>query len=272
MEFFEGFAWPVPLAFAAALGGGRFEQGDVLFREAAGYGALEGRLSGKLSAIQVLLPPRGSHSTPAEIEGDRRQSNWDSEVTIERVDLVSGESETRTITQGQLLLAIWKGEDDWLEEDHEPPPMPRTARELQQRLDQSLASFEADASETTGCRFVFVVDRASDASLAKARSVEEALRETGAVARRESTPRQAGVEDGEEFHPTLAIRCLDLPGRSVDEVVPILRARLYGGASEESASSGDDANGRDRFSVARHGLLVGAGPQAAATRSGSTPS
>jgi hypothetical protein len=273
IEFFEGFGWPVPVAFAAAVCGGRFEQGDVLFRESAGYEAIEGGFSGELTAIQVLLPPRGVRATPADLEGDRRQSNWDSEVTIEWIDLVRGNSEARTISQGKLLMALWKGDEAWLEADRDDPPLPRSARELHQRLEQSLASFETTTAPTDGSRFVFVVDRASDASLGKARSVEAALRESGAVESRDHTPRQAGVDDGDEFHPTLVIRCLDLPGRSVEDVLPILRSRLYGGATREPEVGPDDQEvSRDRFSVARHGLLETIGSDSAATRSGSSHS
>ncbi|MBW2422642.1 MAG: hypothetical protein JRG86_00240 [Deltaproteobacteria bacterium] len=52
--FFEGFAWPVPRAFDAAVGAPRFEQGDVLYADPAGYADLEGRLPKRLMAIQVL--------------------------------------------------------------------------------------------------------------------------------------------------------------------------------------------------------------------------
>jgi hypothetical protein len=273
LEFIEGFAWPVPQAFSGAIAGGRFEQGDVLFCEAEGYEAFEGELSGELTAIQVLLPARGLRATPAELEGDRRLSNWESEVTIERIDLVRATTETRTISQGKLLMALWKGDEAWLDEDHAEPPLPRSARDLHQQLEQTSACFDADGISHVGCRFIFVVDRASDTSVAKARNIESALRETGAVERRDRTPRSAGVEEGELFHPTLVVRCLDLPDRSVDEVVPILRACLYGGGSSESGATAEqDVAARGRFSVARHGLLEAIGSSPAATRSGSTPS
>jgi hypothetical protein len=267
--FFEGMAWPVPVAFAAAIVAMRFEQGDVLYRDPLAYGALETEIPNRLSAIQVILPKRSTRAMPSDFEGDRRQSNWQSPVTVELIDLARGETETRVLTQGKLAMAIFRGDDDWLDPEREEPPMPRSARELQQRLDETAASFDARQSAGRGCRFIFVVDLASDASRSKAAGVEEALRATGAVERIDLSAEDAGIEDAHAYHPTAIMRCLVMPNRTTEQVLPILRGRLYGGASDKS-------DGReptpDRFSVERHGILQAIPSDSAATRSKSSRS
>ena len=264
--FFEGIVWPVPTAFAGAIAAMRFEQGDVLYRDPRAYGVLEGQLPKGLSAIQVMLPKRSARATPVDFDGDRRLSSWQSEVTVELVDLARGRTETRVLTQGKLATAFFHGDEAWLDPEREEPAMPRSARELQQRLAETSPSFDARQTAKRGSRFIFVVDLASDASRSKAAGVEQALRATGAVERIELSAKQAGIEDAEAYHPTLVVRGLVLSGRSTETVLPILRSRLYGGAPERGADADlgpereakGEAKGeakRDRFSIARHGRL-----------------
>jgi hypothetical protein len=254
-------AWPVPIAFAGAIVAMRFEQGDVLYRDPRAYDALEGKIPEGLSAIQVLLPKRSARATPLEFEGDRRQASWQSEVTIELIDLVRGRTETRVITQGKLAMAMFRGDDNWLDAEREPPPMLRSARALQQRLEETLTSFDGRQTARHGCRFVFVVDVASDASRAKAAGVEEALRASDVVERIELSAELAGVENAETYHPTVVVRCLVMPNRTTEEVLPILRECLYGRATDKpgdlvgSDNSDEGKKTPDRFSVGRHGIL-----------------
>ena len=109
LQFFDGFAWAVPTAFASALAALRFEQGDVVFRESAAYGPLQGTEAANSLAIQVLHPPRSARSMPIAVEGDRRRATWQSEVRIDLIDLATGKRETRTISQGKLLMTLWRG-------------------------------------------------------------------------------------------------------------------------------------------------------------------
>lgn len=269
LAFIEGVGWPLPMAFAAAIAGMRFEQGDVIHCDAKAYGSPGGKLPKGSVAIQVLLPPRSARATSGDAEGDRRAANWASETTIALVDLSHGRSETRVVSQGKLATAIFEADESWLDPGREEPPLPRSARELQQHLDETLPAFDARQKRgTRGSRFVFVVDIAQDASRTKATGVEEALRAKGRVERIELSASEAGVEEPDAYHPTARVRCLVMRGRSMDEVLPILRAQLYGGgASAASESSDEDASGTsDRFSIARHGILESIPREATPTR------
>jgi hypothetical protein len=254
-RFFEGFAWPVPRAFDAAVGPPRFEQGDVLYTDPAGYADLEGRLPKRLMAIQVLHPPRSVRSAAQGGEEDRRRSAWSSEVVIEWTDLASGRSDRRELTQGRLFTALWRGDEGWLDPDGPEPDPPSTARDLQLVLEAFGPLFDAcglPGEERAGCRFLFVVDLASDASRVKAAAIEGALRALGELELADLVPAETPITDGERYHPALLVRGLFLPDRGEEEVRAALRAVLYGGASA-TAVEGEAAP--DRFSVARHGLL-----------------
>jgi len=220
-----------------------------------------------LAAIQVLHPPRSVRSVVGEPEGDRRATAWESEVVVELVDLATGVLEARSLTQGKLFMALWEGDDTWLDPGRDEPSVPKGARELHQQIEQAGAALRshwnrAAGSGDRGCHFYFVVDLSSDASRSKARVVEEGLAEQGRVERIDLSPVECGVEEGDRFHPALVVRGLWLPDGSVDGVESTLRMLLYGGArgtsGEEEVStdaSPSDSPRADRFSVARHGRL-----------------
>lgn len=280
-EFFPGLAWAVPRAFASALAGFRFEQGDVLYPDASAY--QRQRAGGSLpdEAIQVLDPPRGGHAAPSG-GSDRRQASWASAVELQRVTLADGRVEAIRTTQGRLLMLLWSGEPEWLDPARPEPAPPRTARDLAQALDAARPAFEQALSTRAGVRFLFVVDLASDASRVKALEVERALAALGPLERVDLEPGSAGLEDAGHYHPTLVLRGLAVKKVGVEAATAALRAVLYGGtaaesgaaaddgteaqstpASEEASASADDGGesgaSRDRFSVARHGLLEAIG-------------
>ena len=260
---FEAFRWPLPLAFAAAVAASRFEQGDVLYHDPQAFEGLSGTIPAGLAAIQVLRPPRSARGMQLQGEGDRRRSNWHSEVCIALIDLETGKSEERVLSQGKLLMALWKGDEAWLTPDHEEPEFPDTARMLHAKLTQALPAFSDHASQIrvrSGSQFILVVDLAHDASRAKAASVDEQLRAAGKLDVLDLLPAAAGVEHAEDYHPTLILRGFTVEDRDLEEVEELLRTCLYqGGASKEARRQGYQADTKatsgDRFSVGRHGLL-----------------
>ena len=256
--FFDGFAWSIPVAFAPAIAAFRFEQGDVLYRDREAYDPLEGRIPRGLRAIQVLHPARTGRSALSDSDGDRRLSSWQSEINVDLIDLASGRHDSRVISQGQLLTTLWRGDEGWLEPGRGEPPLPLPARVVHQRLEQARAAFDARQRTKRGVRFLFVVDLASDASRIKARNIEDALGEAGDLESIELPLDEAGIEEAEHFLPTVVVRALLVPGRTSGEILPILRMSLYGGRSDEEATSADSEEGStvsDRFSIGRHGLL-----------------
>ncbi len=244
ISFLPGFAWAVPDAFAAAVCSYRFEQGDVLYRERAGYGPLAGRIDKGLTAIQLRQPPRSARAIPGEYEGDRRLSNWQSELELELVDLAAGTSELRTTTQGRLMMVLWRGDEAWLDASGEDPPVPRSARDLAKILRDGDLDPGVRRGGDKGCRFVFVVDLSSDASRARASAAASALRALSQVAVTDRTPAEAGASAAEPFHPTLVLRELVLRDVEASAAEAVLKRVLYGGAGDS-----------ERFQIARHGLL-----------------
>ena len=264
LQFYEGFAWAIPTAFASALASFRFEQGDVLYDAPELYEALSSVPKG--TALQVLHPPRSARATPADFEGDRRRTSWESEVILERTEFATADTRQIETTQGRLLMLLWSGDREWLEPEHESPPLPLGARDLAGRLADAAAAFDGAgtgrAKTTKGCRFFYVVDLASDASRVKSEAIQAVLSELGPVETQDLRPEGVGLVDAARFHPALLIRAHTIVGSGEDAVTKCLRKALYGGAAVVGTAEADedgapvDGAKNDRFSVARHGLLV----------------
>lgn len=282
LRFFGGLDWAVPTAFAAALAGFRFEQGDVLYRAPEAYSALEEAPPTAGIALQILHPPRSARSTPADFDGNRRRTSWESEVRLQRIELASGHAEDFTVSQGKLLMTLWTGDEDWLDGERGEPAMPGSGRALASYLETAGPAFAAAlklSARAKACRFLFVVDLASDASRVKAQSIAEALAPLGACEALDLTPAAAGVVSEEPFHPVLVLRAIRVTGTTEEDVENALRGALYGGGNRSKAAAatepaveledgeegeeGEDVTSASvgtstagRFSVARHGLLV----------------
>lgn len=244
IAWLPGFVWAVPVAFAPAVAGYRFEQGDVLHRDRRAYASFVDGVGDGLTAVQLRQPPRSARVVPGEFEGDRRLANWQSEVELELVDLATGAIEACRTTQGRLFTALWKGGDALMRGAGEDPPLPRSARELAQALRDGELALAFPPTRRKGARFAFVVDLSSDASIAKARLVADAITALGRVERIDLDPEAAGARDADRFHPTLIVRVLFVEGAATEAVESALKRVLYGGRSEG-----------ERFAVSRHGLL-----------------
>lgn len=249
-ELLPGFRWPVPRAFAAAVCAYRFEQGDVLYRDVRAYDPLAGGIPSGLTAIQLRQPPRSARSLPSDAEGDRRLSNWQSELELDLVDLARGAVESRKTTQGRLFMALWKGDDSSLDGRGEEPALPRSARELAQLLREGGLGLPELAPTSHRSRFSFVVDWSADASRTKAARIADALQQLGACASRDRFPAELAAPEADRFHPTLVVRSVEIEHARPEAVEEALRRALYGGPGES-----------DRFSASRHGLLEHAGTE-----------
>lgn len=276
LRFFDGFSWAVPVAFAGALAGYRFELGDVLHRSRDAYAAeppaQERRGETDALAIQVLEPPRSARGVGGDADRDRRRASFESEVQLLLVDVGSGERRTLETTQGRLLMTLWHGDLGWIEGEGDPPAVPLGARSLAGELAGLRAAFEAELfgrgdRPESGMLFLFVVDLASDASRVKAASIREALAFSDAAVWLDRTPGALGLEAASAYHPALIVRGVAMPDVDEARVTAALRGVLYGGKAgsmeEASAEAGaareggeGEAPAADRFSVARHGLLV----------------
>lgn len=256
--FYEGFAWAVPTAFAAAVHACRFEQGDVLYSDASAYADSKRTRHPARHAIQVLDPPRTARALSAEGEGQRFFSNWESTVHFDWFDYEQDRSVRCEATQGQLFRCLWRGDLDALTtptDDADERPL--LLRDLLPRVEQAGAAL-ADALPSAAARssrekfkylFSIGLDLSSDASVAKAQAIETALATRGEVEAVSRTPVELGLEDASRFHPALVVRGYASSVASEQEFAACLREVLYAGSGEATREQAD------RFQLTRHGAV-----------------
>ena len=245
MERIAGFAWPLPRAFSAAVSACRFEQGDVLYGDAAGYEAWEKGGAPPAPIIQVLDPPRSARALPGDAEGTRFRANWDAPVTLE---LTRGDApaESRTTTQGRLFSCLWHGDLEWLDEAREAPEPPIGQRDLHRQLQDAVPAVSRRLRVRSGLLFLFATDDAGDAARVKAHAMESLLAEAFQTKIARLGPAEAGVPEAAGLHPALLVVGIAIKGAEAEAVEERLKGLLYAGAEGKT----------DRFSLSRHGLLV----------------
>jgi len=250
MELIEGFEWAVPRAFAGAVSACRFEQGDVLYSDPAAYGSGAGAQAPFV--LQVLDPPKTARALSAEGEGNRFDANWSSSVELELTEGQGGETRHCATTQGRLFCCLWRGDPSLLDADQPEPVPPLSLRDLHRRLaeaeprvTEAFRTAEGGALKGAFSLYLAALDESSDASRAKARAVEAALRADFGARALVLGPADSGLEGADRLHPALRVQGLAMAGPAPGAVEGRLRDLLYGGAG-----------GAERFSLARHGLLV----------------
>ncbi len=252
MKFFEGFAWPVPRAFAAAIASCRFEQGDLLYSDRVAYGA-RSKTSAKVSySIQVLNPPRSTRALKAGAEGGRFEANWDSDLELSLTAHEAGRKEIHSTTQGRLFRCLWLGDPAQVSSEAPAPEVPGGQRELHRRLGEARASGAEHFRRGSDPFWLFLsaFDEASDSARLKARAIEAVLTESFESSADLLWPAQVGLCEAERMGPTLrilgiALRAAGDPSSTEKKIEEKLRGLLFAGDSESG-----------RFSLARHGLLV----------------
>lgn len=257
VDLLPGFAWPVPRAFSAAVAVCRFEQGDLLYDDLEAYGAWPRSASaGSHGWVQVLDPPRTARSGPADAEGTRFTANWSSPVELALGRGSVREPELLRCTQGRLFTCLWRGDRSWLAAvepgSGDDPPLPLGARELQKQLaDAGAVLRERLPADEKNLLFAKVVDESSESSRARSRSVEAALRARYRPKTLSLSPAEAGVPNGDAFHPALRVQALSISESDPERLRKLLKQALYG--PTRSAEEGAP----DRFKLERHGLLWG---------------
>jgi hypothetical protein len=266
-----GFAWALPAAFGGAVSSCRFEQGDVLHATRTGYADWGDGSPG--AWIQVLDPPRSARALGTSADASRFETQWGSPVGLELAE--DGEADPRRLetTQGRLFTCLWRGELAALESRSAPEP-PLLLGELQRRLEAALPGLRERLAEGRSAKrranamlLVTALDRSSDASLAKADTIAAALAARFEVASLDLSPLALSLPDADRFHPPLQVRGARIEAAEEGPVTAALKAALYtpgarrrdesGDAAGEGESDASDPAPRgDRFSVARHGLLV----------------
>jgi len=248
MDFFAGFAWALPKAFADPLEKCRFERGDVLYDTQAAYeGDWTAARKAATRVLQVRLPQQGDTAKQNKDATSVFADNWRRSAHIELVataDLAAREIRT---TQGRLYSFLWRDDEAVLDLGTPEPPLPLMAGDLRVRLETASGKV-ADEVRNDGpaSLFVFPFDHASSRLRDKDLAIGEALAGVKGVEELEFPVEQ---DNGPDPLPTLRWKAYLLPKLDEKAVNDLLKPALYN-------PQGDREGKTDRFSLARHGQVV----------------
>jgi len=249
-DYFDGFSWALPTAFADALALCRFEQGDVLYDTQRAY---EGEWASALSHIkyrvEVKFPLRGSGVKSGESEDSAFEDNWNSRVVIRFVDHRASSEREVTTTQGNLYSMLWSGDINALDGLSVPPPL--GARHLLGKLKESLDVLRQKHSSSINNSTVFVMpfDHTSKLLRSKLRTVQSALQALGAKCGIVSV-KNLEFEGASSFAPTTCVVWFVMSSEHTPEsVTGLLKKHLH-------KPSKDKKTDRENFNLKTHGLLA----------------
>lgn len=195
-EFFHGFAWAMPTAFATSLGHCRFEQGDVFHDSTKGYEQWDTALQHISFTIQVVSPP---HSTTKVSENQNAfRHNWKLPVVYKVLDHKENKTRQATSTQGKLFTFLWRG--DWKVLSSTPhPEIPLTCydKKLTQQVDKAAGVAERRFATKLerGSIFVMAYDPTHPVSSAKYEAIKQALTSRHSFEVALLMPMDAGLTD-----------------------------------------------------------------------------
>jgi hypothetical protein len=250
-DFFDGFSWALPIAFAEPLAACRFEQGDVLYDSRRAY---QGRWGAALPhikySLQVRLPLRGPVAKTEKEEESVFTDNWNQTVALAFTDYKEKETREITTTQGRLYSLLWRGEPALLEKDSAPPPVPTLAMQVLRDLPSTVVHLGMKILKGANKKIVFLMpyDRTRQLLRSKLGKIQ------GGLADFETKldfvrPGEVGLTTDAEFAPTVSIACFSVQGASEAEVKEAIKRVLY-------VPSKDRKTAVERFRITAHGFLA----------------
>jgi hypothetical protein len=109
-NFFTGFEWAIPSAFADALGACQFSRGDTLYSSSIAYREWNKEfyeMDKGLYAIKILSP----EAKPAPPSPSLFGNNWNTQAEVEVYKIGEQEDAKCFITtQGRIYSLLWRGE------------------------------------------------------------------------------------------------------------------------------------------------------------------
>ena len=199
MDFFSGFKWAVPTAFADAVFQCRFEEGDVLYDSKGAYGEWGKSKEQITNSIQIRYPSKVVGSLSSN-EKNVLKRNWNTEV---RLDLFKNMTKVEKgqihTTQGRLFTLLWKGNLNVLDTNTVNPEPPVIATQVKKSLieTQSKALEFAEGSLS----FTMVYDQASPLLRGKLSKLTQHF----GCQPMHVTPKEAGLKNWNTVSPTIEI-------------------------------------------------------------------
>jgi len=241
MDFFPGFKWAVPTAFADAVFQCRFEEGDVLYNSKEAYDDWAKTKEQITNSIQIRYPSK----VVAPLSSNEKSvllHNWNTEV---RLDLYGnstkvGQGQIHT-TQGRLFTLLWKGDLNVLDTNTKNPKPPIIATQVK----KSLVDIQSKAVEfaRNSLFFAMVYDQASPLLKWKLSKLIQQFNYQPL----HLTPKEAGLKNWAAVSPTIEILFFKANEMSGQEFHDKLKEALYNPTTTKKTN-------KENFRISDHGF------------------
>jgi len=246
MDFFDGFKWAVPTAFADAVSLCRFEEGDILYDTKMAYGESWGESRNAIEySVQVRHPARSSGGV-ADAGKGLFDSNWRSEIYI---DLYKNLKKTNThpvqSTQGRLYTALWRGDAKILDQVAEEPALPLSAQDATKSLEQAKEVVKGLCAGEPA--FMMARDLSNPVSRDKYNKLTTHLKSNLPMSPLILTPKHAGLADFKCIAPTVDIAIFQTINIGAEELHDLVKKAVYVKAKSSK---------KDMFRISAHGVII----------------
>jgi hypothetical protein len=250
-NFFPGFEWAIPSAFADALGACQFSRGDTLYSSPVAYREWNEEFyeSAKgLRAIKVLSP----EAKPAPPSPGLFQSNWNSVAEVE-VFMPGGQNgaEILSTTQGRIYSLLWRGDSSVLDPATSVPIIPHPAGYLLKNLNHAKSTLrQLVLDQHPDARYFFVLpyDVCSQLLDEKYRKLAYGLRQTCHASEVNIDASVLPIPEADRLAPTVSLKTFIFTGNEEQLIQESLKELLYIRAVNTKSK-------KDMFRLNAHGFF-----------------
>jgi len=245
MEFFAGFSWAVPTAFADAVALCRFEQGDTLYDTRKAYEESWAEATKHIHYWLQVRYPSHAKTVAGESSGGVFEKNWGSEVRVALYENFKkvGDAPIQK-TQGRLYTTLWTGNIKILQMEYQTPTVPLNVQEVNRKLQET--ENKAVKFSTGNPVFVMARDLSNKISKAKYSKVFAKLRNHISGDPQMLTPKLAGLNDWNAIAPTIEIAFYSIMDLKREDLEALVKEAVY--VPTKNAK-------KEMFKIAAHGAI-----------------
>jgi len=250
-NYFPGFEWAIPSAFADALGACQFSRGDTLYSSSLAYREWNKEfyeMARGLYAIRILSP----EAKPAPPSPSLFGNNWNTQAEVEVYKIGEQEDVKRFITtQGRIYSLLWRGDRTILDPSTSVPQLPHQAAHLMKALEGIKSTLsKLIMGKVSDARYFFALphDVCNQLLDGKCQKLVYGLNRTHNVSVMDVSVATLPVPEASRVVPTVSLKVFVFKNDDESAIRESLKGFLYVQAADRKSNT-------DKFRINAHGLF-----------------
>ncbi|MFA6977844.1 MAG: hypothetical protein WC209_00870 [Ignavibacteriaceae bacterium] len=250
-EYFDGFNWALPKAFAEALSKCLFEVGDIIYDTQKAY-SIPWNEAKKVVKHSIQIKSISSPNLYLEEKNNESifNENWDSEVVFDYYDYHSLNKIEISTTQGRLYSLLWKGNEEYILSANIPATKPCMLKSVFKKI----ADYKLEISKLSdpNCEYLFYfpVDVANQTFNEKSKKIIKSFKSNVDLISyriKSYSPQNLNSNTSLTLCPTLKFIVFEISGSS-ESINEALKKALY-------IQSKNKKSEKEYFRLKAHGAL-----------------